>query len=40
LGGSADYLEAVPAEFGEIATEDSVVAYSRIVLKCHKLVIT
>lgn len=37
LGGVVDFIEAVPAEFGEVQTEDSVIAYSRITLKCHTL---
>jgi hypothetical protein len=38
IGGTVDYLEAVPAEFWEITTEDSVIAYARITLKCHALI--
>ena len=37
LGGAIEFTEAVPAEFGEVQTEDAVIAYSRITLKCHML---
>ena len=40
LGGAIEYMEAVPAEFGEIATPDGIIAYAKIMLRCHKLCLT
>jgi hypothetical protein len=37
LGGACDFVEPVPAEFGEYDEGAGVVLYARIILKCHKL---
>lgn len=30
-------VDAAPAEFGEIETEDSVIAYAKITIRCNVL---